>query len=262
MLNNKNNLFQNLAQSFMYSLVYGLGVLTLGVYSTIAFGSSAEVQLDKVNIDSSDYASLQRGAKYFTNFCGGCHSAEYMRYSRMAKDIKITDANTSDGEVYTDLVKTNLMFNTADINSHMKSGLTKKDGDKMFGVAPPDLTMVTRVRGNDWVYTYLKGFYADSNRPWGVNNKVFKDVAMPHILSNYQGKQELVGGELVITEPGIYNDEQYDQMVTDITNFLAYTAEPYKSDRISTGVWVLLFLSILLVFAYLMKREYWRDIKK
>jgi len=204
---------------------------------------------------------LQRGAKYFVNFCGGCHSAEYMRYSRMAKDIGLTD---TDGEVLTDLVKANLMFNTTDINSHIKSGLTKKDAGVMFGISPPDLTMATRVRGQDWVYTYLKSFYTDSDprRPWGVNNLVFKDAAMPNVLENFQGKQEFVDGELKVVKPGVYNTQQFDAMVTDITNFLSYTAEPYRADRMYAGVWVLLFLSVFFVFAYLLKREYWKDIKK
>jgi ubiquinol-cytochrome c reductase cytochrome c1 subunit len=230
--------------------------------SSSLVASESKVTLEKAAINANDHASLQRGAKYFLNFCASCHSAEYIRYSRIAKDIKITDSDTADGEIYTDLVKTNLMFNTADINDHVKSSLRKKDGEKMFGMAPPDLTMVTRVRGVDWVYTYLKSFYVDENRPWGVNNTVFKDVAMPHVLYNYQGKQELKDGELQIVEPGKFNNEQYDEMITDLTNFLAYTAEPYKADRVYLGVWVLLFLTVFLVFAYLLKREYWRDIKK
>lgn len=235
--------------------------IALAVISSLAIASEPGVVLQKANI-ATDNPSLQRGAKYFMNLCASCHSAEYMRYSRLAKDLKITETEESDGEVLVDLVKANLMFNTSDINSHIKTAMGRKDAEKMFGVAPPDLTMVTRVRGNDWVYTYLKSFYADPARPWGVNNLVFKDVAMPNVLHNYQGTQELSGGELVTTKAGSYNDEQFDQMVTDITSFLAYTAEPYKADRVYLGVWVLLFLSIFLVFAYLLKREYWRDIKK
>lgn len=218
-----------------------------------------DVHLDKAKVDLSDKASLQRGAKYFMNFCVGCHSAEYQRYSRMMKDLNMTN---TDGEYLEDLVKANLMFNTADINSHIKSGLSVEDGAKMFGVAPPDLTMVTRVRGSDWVYTYLKSFYVDNNRPWGVNNLVFKDVAMPNVFENMQGVQELQNGKLESIKAGSLNYDQFDQVLNDLTNFLSYTAEPYKPERMYIGVWVLLFLGILLVFAYLLKREYWRDIKK
>ncbi len=230
-----------------------------GLYTHVSTASQANIKLEKAPINASDEASLQRGAKYFMNFCGGCHSAEYMRYSQMAKDIKLTD---TDGAVLTDLVKTNLMFNTTDINSHIKTGMNKKDAAKWFGMAPPDLTMVTRVRGNDWVYTYLKSFYTDPKRPWGVNNLVFKDVAMPNVLQDYQGTQELQDHKLVIVEKGQQTPEQFDVMVTDLTNFLAYTAEPYKAQRVYLGVWVLLFLSVLFIFAYLMKREYWKNIKK
>lgn len=230
--------------------------------STNSLASGASIELQQAPIDLNDNASLQRGAKYFMNFCASCHSAEYMRYSRLAKDIKITETEEKDSAVLTDVVKANLMFNTTDINSHIKSSMTKKDGEKMFGVAPPDLTMVTRVRGSDWVYTYLKSFYTDPKRPWGVNNKVFKDVAMPNVLANFQGQQDLVNDQLVLTKDGLYDAEQYDEMVTDITAFLSYTAEPYRADRIYTGVWVLLFLSIFFVFAYLLKREYWKDVKK
>lgn len=233
-----------------------LGILSTGIYA------SESVTLQKANINTSDNASLQRGAKYFMNFCASCHSAEYIRYSRFAKDIRITETEEANSELLVDLLKANLMFNTDDIHSHVKSALDKKDGEKMFGVAPPDLTMVTRVRGTDWVYSYLKSFYTDPTRPWGVNNAVFKDVAMPNVLANFQGEQELVGGELVVSKPGAYNDAEFDQMVTDLTAFLAYTAEPYKADRIYIGIWVLLFLSVLLVFAYLLKREYWKDVKK
>lgn len=240
----------------------GICLLIFSLYNNTGIANDVSVHLEQAPVNLSDYASLQRGAKYFMNFCAGCHSAEYIRYSRLSKDIKLTDSDSVDGEVLTDLVKANLMFNTADINSQIKSGLEKKDAQKMFGVAPPDLTMITRVRGQDWVYTYLKTFYKDSKRPWGVNNLVFKDAAMPHVLLNYQGEQRLnSNGELELVSPGLYTPEQYDQMITDLTGFLAYTAEPYKAERTSLGVWVLLFLSLFLVFAYLLKREYWKDVK-
>lgn len=231
----------------------------IGLYLQTSVASDSHVKLEKAPIDAKDEASLQRGAKYFMNFCGGCHSAEYTRYSQLAKDIKLTD---TEGQVLTDLIKTNLMFNTADINSHIKTGMNKKDAAKWFGMAPPDLTMVTRVRGNDWVYTYLKSFYTDPKRPWGVNNLVFKDVAMPNVLQEFQGTQELQDHKLVVVKKGLQSPQEFDTMVTDLTNFLAYTAEPYKAQRMYLGVWVMLFLSVMFIFAYLMKKEYWKDVKK
>lgn len=227
--------------------------------TTSVFANEASIHLSKAPINLKDEGSLQRGAKYFMNLCSGCHSAEYIRYSRVAQDLKITD---TDGNVLTDLVKTNLMFNTNDINTHIKSGMMSKDAEKWFGMAPPDLTMVTRVRGEDWVYTYLKSFYRDPKRPWGVNNLVFKDVAMPNVLADYQGQQNLIDNKLLLTKPGLYSADKFDAMVTDITAFLSYTAEPYRADRMHIGVWVLLFLSVFFVFAFLLKREYWRDVKK
>ena len=243
----------------MYYVSRVLLSLFIGFCAQTSVANVASVKLMKAPIDQKDEASLQRGAKYFMNFCGGCHSAEYMRYSQMAKDIKLTD---TEDQILTDLVKTNLMFNTTDINSHIKTGMTKKDAAAWFGMAPPDLTMVTRVRGNDWVYTYLKSFYTDPKRPWGVNNLVFKDVAMPNVLQDYQGVQELKDHKLVVVKPGSYNEAQFNGLVADITNFLAYTAEPYKAQRIYIGVWVLLFLSVFFIFAYLLKKDYWKDIKK
>lgn len=248
-----------------YLALLGMTVTTFSTFgifgftSSIALASEANVQLSEASINLNDEASLQRGAKYFMNLCSGCHSAEYMRYSRMAKDIKLTD---TEGELLTDSIKTNLMFNTTDINSHIKSGMTRKDAQGWFGEPPPDLTMVTRVRGGDWVYTYLKSFYIDPNRPWGVNNNLFKSVAMPNVLEEYQGQQELVGHDLKMVKPGKLDAQQFDIMVSDITNFLSYTAEPYRADRLYLGVWVLLFLSVLFIFAFLMKKEYWKDVKK
>ncbi len=262
-MENKNDSFNRRKNIKLLSLlsVSLISICTM-IPVSVAVAGESHIELQKAPVDLSDSTSLQRGAKYFMNLCASCHSAEYMRYSRLAKDIKITETEEKNSEVLTDLVKTNLMFNTADINSHIKTSMAKNDAAKMFGISPPDLTMVTRVRGADWVYSYLKSFYTDPKRPWGVNNLVFKDVAMPNVLDNFQGQQDLVDNKLVLTKQGVYDVEQFDQMVTDITAFLSYAAEPYRAERINTGVWVLLFLAMFLVFAYLLKREYWKDVKK
>lgn len=240
------------------NIINNLKYLNIFLITSYCFANTGQIVLKSAPINLKDEASLQRGVKYYMNFCAACHSAQYIRYSRLAEDIKLTD---TDNQILTDEIKTNLMFNTTDINSQIKNGMLKKDAEKWFGVAPPDLTMVTRVRGQDWVYNYLKSFYIDKSRPWGVNNLVFKDVAMPNILAEYQGEQILDKGLLKIVKPGIYNEQQFDIMIADITNFLSYASEPYRANRIYIGIWVMLFLSVFLIFAYLMKREYWRDIK-
>jgi ubiquinol-cytochrome c reductase cytochrome c1 subunit len=245
-------------RSIILPVFLGLTFLWNTLFSPITWAEASEV-LQKAPIDLEDKASLQRGAKYFMNYCSGCHSLGYLRYSRLAEDLGIRDA---DGKILTDIVKSNLMFNTLKINEPILSSLKTADGKTLFGIAPPDLTLETRARSPDWVYTYLKSFYLDHGKVWGVNNLVFKDVAMPHVLSALQGEQTLEQGELVLTHPGSLSVVQYDQLVTDLVNFLTYAAEPARATRHYIGGWVLLFLSLLFVFAYLLKREYWKDIKK
>mgnify|MGYP003624230864 CR=1 FL=1 len=237
----------------------------------LSFNISAEVTnipLQHVRLDFNDKASLQRGVKYFTNYCTSCHSMSYLRYNRMAKDLNITD---DDGNILKDLLKAHLMFNTDKVSDHMMSSISKSDAKTWFGVVPPDLTMATRSRSPDWVYTYLKSFYIDSTRTWGVNNLIFKDVAMPHVLANLQGEQLLTYsesygsvqkhvGKLELVKSGKLTEKEYDHVVTDIVNFMNYAAEPNKDQRIHMGIGVLLFLGVLLVFVYMLKREYWKDI--
>lgn len=233
------------------------------------------IPLQKANIDTSDYPSLQRGAKYFVNYCSGCHSLSYTRYDRLARGVGIKDYQ---GIVYESLVQDNLMFNTKKLASPVLRSMTEADSAKWFGVSPPDLTLVTRYRSADWVYTYLKSFYIDKKRPLGVNNLVFKDTAMPHVLANLQGEQlpqyseveKITAGKPVeITKvfrqftqvkAGSFTPKEYDVLVLDLVNFLQYIGEPEKAERIKIGVWVILFLLVFLVVAYLLKREYWKDV--
>jgi ubiquinol-cytochrome c reductase cytochrome c1 subunit len=164
------------------------------------------------------------------------------------------------------------------VNSTIGVSMPKVDAQKWFGVAPPDLSLVARSRGNDWLYTYLRSFYLDSKRPWGVNNTVFPDVGMPHVLINLQGEQapvyrtekitddngqvteKQVISHLELKKPGSMNPAEFDQAMTDLVNFLDYVGEPHKLERKRLGVWVMLFLVIFTLFAYLLKREYWKDI--
>jgi ubiquinol-cytochrome c reductase cytochrome c1 subunit len=236
-----------------------------------ASGAAATYPLDDAKVDLSDKASLQRGAKYVVNYCMGCHSLEHLRYNRVAKDLDLSE----------DLVEQNLIFTRDAKGEPTKVGelmtitMSKAYGKESFGVAPPDLTLIARSRGSDWIYTYLRTFYLDEKKQWGVNNAVFPDVAMPHVLGELQGWQrpvytEEVDGEghtrPVITgfEPvsaGALSPSEYDQVALDITNFLTYAAEPAKLVRYKVGAWVLFFLVILASITYLLKKEYWRDIK-
>lgn len=230
--------------------------------------------LGKVNIDVCDKASLQRGAGLYANYCAGCHSLQYVRFSDLAKDIFIDDK----GKVLETLVNSNLNFTSEKVTDPYLTSLSKKDGQTWFGVAPPDLSLVARSRGKNWIYSYLQSFYVDPKKPWGVNNSVFPDVAMPHVLVGLQGTQKAVFKKVSITDDqgntfekqvvdhleletsGSMNKAEYDQAVKDIVNFLAYVAEPHKQEREKLGVWVLLFLIVFTFFAYLLKREYWKDV--
>lgn len=217
--------------------------------------------LDKAPIDLHDKASLQRGAKLFMNYCSGCHATQYQRYQRVADDLGIPY----------ELMKEHLMFiEDHKIGDLMKNSMAEKDAAKWFGAPPPDLTLVARVRGADWVYTYLRTFYADPSRPWGVNNLVFKDVGMPHVLQELQGIPTLIGEldddgdhgpqQIETDGSGELSADEYNQAVGDLVNFLVYAAEPMQVERKRLGLWVMLFLSVFFVFAYLLKKEYWRDV--
>ena len=247
---------------------------------SFAFAAGGNVHLDDMKVDLEDSASLQRGAKYFANYCMGCHSTKFARYNRVARDLGIPE----------DAMMENLVFAETKIGNLMEIAMRPEDSKKWFGATPPDLTLVARVRGADWIYTYLRSFYADDSRPYGVNNTVFKDVGMPHVLAGLQGKQvkgcapvvigfdPLTGQELkedscarsdheghlvevlYLEEEGQLNAAEYDKAVADITNFLVYMAEPMALERKRIGFWVLLFLAILFVPVYYLNREFWRGI--
>lgn len=217
---------------------------------TLAF-ANVEVHLDKAPIDPSDQASLQRGARTFINNCLNCHSANYMRYNRL-QDIGLTEKQ----------IKENLLFTAEKVGDPMTSAMNKKDAKKWFGVAPPDLSVEVRARGADWVYTYMRSFYRDETRPSGWNNLVFDKVAMPHVLYELQGEQALdhETHTLTLTKPGKLSVEEYDALMGDLTNFMAYMAEPAKQQRNRLGWFVLLFLGVLLVLTIKLKKAYWKDI--
>ena len=201
-------------------------------------------------VDLANRAGLQRGARTFVNYCVSCHNAEFMRYSRMAKDLGLTPEQ----------VQANMIFNGGNANQVMHVALGKKDGAKWFGQAPPDLTLAARSRGPDWLYQYLRSFYLDPSRPFGVNNVVFPNAAMPHVLASLQGTQVLHDGHLTQVSPGALKPAEYDAMVRDLVNFMVYMGEPAKLVRYSVGIKVMLFLLVFAGLAYMVKHEYWRDV--
>ncbi|VAW99243.1 Ubiquinol-cytochrome C reductase, cytochrome C1 subunit [hydrothermal vent metagenome] len=220
--------------------------------------------LDKVDIDLSNKESLQSGAKIFVNYCLSCHSASYMRYNRMAVDLNMS----------TELVEKNLMFASDKIGSTMDVAMDKTDAKSWFGTTPPDLSVIARSRSPEWLYTYFRTFYLDESRPFGVNNALFKDVGMPHVLWELEGTKqaifeekedhdgskvkEIVGYKEVTK--GSRTKVEYDNDVKDLVAFLDYMGEPAKTERKALGVWVLIYLFILFLVSYAMKKEFWKDV--
>lgn len=212
--------------------------------------ASEGAELPGFKVDLANRAGLQRGARTFVNYCVSCHNAEFMRYSRMAQDLGLTPEQ----------VQANMVFNGGDANQMMHVALGKKDGAKWFGQAPPDLTLAARSRGPDWLYEYLRSFYLDPSRPFGVNNVVFPNAAMPHVLVGLQGTQELHDGHLTQVSEGALKPAEYDAMVRDLVNFMVYMGEPAKLVRYGLGIKVMLFLLVFAGLAYMVKHEYWRDV--
>jgi len=226
-----------------------------------AFASGEELKLDSANIDPHDAISIQRGARTFVNYCLNCHAASSMRYNRLT-DLGLTEQQ----------IKDNLLFASEKVGDPMTISANRKDQKLWFGVEPPDLSVVARSRGTDWLYTYLRTFYRDETRPTGWNNLAFPNVGMPHALWQLQGVQvmktesEEHDGQktehrkLVLQHPGSLSAIEYDKLTRDLVNFLSYLGEPEKSRRSQIGVVVLFFLLLLLVPAWLLKKEYWNDV--
>lgn len=241
----------------LISRVAGFAAAMLLSFSAAA-ASGGPVQ--HAGTDLGDRASLQRGAQMFMNYCSGCHSLKYLRYSRMAEDLGLTE----------DQVQANLNFTGAKPGEQVRVAMTPEQGTAFFGKAPPDLSVIARVRGANWISAYLHSFYLDETRPVGWNNTVFPNASMPNVLSHMQGLQHAEYGpeangerpveKLVLAQPGTQTPAQFDQTVRDITAFLEYAGEPAGLQRQQIGVWVILFLAFLTFLAWLLKKEYWRDV--
>ena len=253
----------------------------LGLSGSVAVASSAtDWHMEPMNPDLQNLPSLQNGWRLYNNYCLGCHSLAYQRYERTADDLGVPH----------DVALDTLVFTGQKIGEQMTTSMDPDQAKNWFGAPPPDLTMFTRIKGEEWLYNYLKAFYLDESRPFGVNNKVFPNVGMPNVLQELQGVQisdcvqkpktsgdggemrdplnpgkaltEEKCGELVVMEgTGKLSAEEFDQAVYDIVNFLYYTGDPSRLERHRLGVFVLLFLVILYVFTFLLGREYQKDVK-
>lgn len=238
-----------------------MAVAAAGLLLSVSALANEGGNLQPSGTDLDDRASLQRGAALFMNNCSGCHSLKYVRYARMAEDLGLTE----------DQVMQNLNFTGGKFGDHVISAMTPEMGVAAFGKAPPDLSLIARVRGPDWIYTYLKSFYLDESRPVGWNNTLFPNVSMPNPLWQLQGLQQPKYGPkdaagdapvegFTLSQPGSQTPQQFDQTARDIAAFLEYAGEPAALKRQGIGVWVVLFLAFFAFLAMLLKKEYWRDV--
>jgi ubiquinol-cytochrome c reductase cytochrome c1 subunit len=231
---------------------------------SLVFAAGPEVPLDKAEVDLHDKASLQRGAQLYMNYCLGCHQLEYHRYNRTFEDLGIPQ----------ELGEKHLQFTGDKAGDLITNNMDSDSAANWFGTAVPDLTNVARVRGADWIYTYLRSFYKDESRPFGVNNAVFPNVGMPHVLEELQGlpektyEERMIDGEMKDVYVGIKTDgngrlseSEYDQAMLDLTAFLVYTGEPMLLEQRRMGWFVFGFLLVFTILAWLLKKEFWKDLK-
>jgi ubiquinol-cytochrome c reductase cytochrome c1 subunit len=217
----------------------------------LAWGAEAGYPLERSPHERTDLVSLQSGARLFVNYCLGCHSAQYMRYNRLT-EIGLTEQQ----------IKDNLLFTGEKVGDMMKVPMGAQ-AKQWFGVAPPDLSVVARSRGADWLYTYLRSFYRDPKTATGWNNAVFENVGMPHALWSLQGERgyDPEKNQWTQISKGSLSQVEYDMAVRDLVNFLVYVGEPVATKRRTIGIVVLLVLGVLFILTYLLKKEFWKDVK-
>ncbi len=235
-------------------------VVMIGVAAS-AWGAGDGVEIESVKTDVSNIGSLQRGAKNFVNYCMGCHAAQYVRYNRLAKDLQINE----------DQLVNSLMFTGGKPHDTMLTAMPADDAARWFGVTPPDLSLIARSRGTDFLYAFLRSFYVDESRPTGFNNLVMESAAMPHVLWQLQGTQRAnfeenergqpVFKDFELVTAGSMSAKEFDHFVLDLVNFLEYIGEPVQLQRRQLGIWVLIFLLVFGLFAYALKQEIWSDVK-
>ena len=244
----------------MIARLMGAMVL-LGATQSLAAGGAA---LEHAEIDPGNVASLQRGARNFMNYCSGCHSAKFVRYKTIGRDLELSEEQLIE----------NLMFNADKTFETIKVSMPETAAGRWFGVVPPDLSLIGRAKGADYIYSFLKGFYAQLESPTGVDNTVLAGTSMPHVLWELQGYQKAIFSEHTeggvtskhfegfepLTE-GSLDEEAYDEFVRDTVNFLVYIAEPIRSERRTLGVWVLMYLIFFWIIAVMLKKQIWKDVK-
>lgn len=248
-------------QRLMKRYIFPVALAFTLIVGSVAVQASEGGALPPSGSNVHDQTSLRRGAKLFFNYCVGCHSLKYMRYHRIADDLGLTEQD----------VMENLNFTGAKFGETVVSHMPQEQATTWFGKAPPDLSLEVRAKGADWVNAYLNSFYLDPSRPVGWNNTVFPNASMPFPMWELQGLQVPVMGEakpgeeaavekLVLSQPGKLTPAQFQQATRDLTAFLEYAAEPAALERHHYGIWVLLFLAFFTFLAYLLKKEYWKDV--
>lgn len=239
-------------------------LLALGGPARAAGGGEHAALMEPANNDVGNVASLQRGARNFMNYCAGCHSAKYVRYNRLGVGLDLSDEQLIE----------NLMFNAEKTFETIEVAMPVEDAKRWFGKAPPDLSLIARSRGSDYLYNFLRTYYLDDRSPTGVNNLVLANAAMPHVLWQLQGLQRPVYKEVTGEDGKVHRElegfeqvtegslapEEYDQFVRDIVNFLDYIGEPVQRERRTIGVWVMMYLVVFLIFAYMLKKQIWKDV--
>ena len=240
-----------------------LAAIATLIISAEGFAAGGGAKLEPSNIDPGNISSLQRDARNFMNYCSGCHSAQYVRFNTIGKYLELSEEQLVD----------NLMFNAEKTFETINASMPAKDAARWYGTAPPDMSLMARAKGADYIFNFLKGFYLDPDSPTGVDNVVLEGTSMPHVLWELQGYQkakysehtvdgvmshEFEGFELVTS--GSLQSEDYDEFVRDTVNFLAYIAEPIRSERRKLGVWVLMFLIVFWVIASMLKKQIWKDV--
>lgn len=238
--------------------------------TTQGFAAGDAAELKKAHIDPGDIPSLQRGARNFMNYCSGCHSAQYVRFNTIGKHLELSEEQ----------LVNNLMFNAERSFETMHAAMPTADAERWFGIAPPDMSLMARANGADYIYNFLKSFYVDAESPTGVDNIVMPAVSMPHVLWELQGYQKAVFSEHTETDEsgnatttyhfehfeqvtaGLMNEEEYDEFVRDTVNFLAYIAEPIRADRRKLGGWVIAYLLVFLIIATMLKKQIWKDVRR
>ncbi len=247
-----------------FNLVARFIVLAACLVATQSFATGAsEFQLQEADIDPGDISSLQRGARNFMNYCSGCHSARYVRYKTIGKYLELSEQQLID----------NFMFNAERTFETINVAMPADSAERWFGKTPPDLSLRARAKGANYIFSFLKGFYVDTNSPTGVDNMVLSGTSMPHVLWELQGFQAAIYSEHIVdgvtslefegfeqVTAGTMDAEEYDEFVRDTVNFLAYITEPIRSERRKLGIWVLMFLVFFWIIASLLKKQIWKDV--